>query len=117
MESNKIPHRDDLSPELLEVLTKLYPGVKIICAGDIPYEKLPKEVKEAFSEMSTACDLSLVEGSCIDCGVKMPNYSPESDDWQPTQGWSHFEQGDEIVAWQCPDCDQKEEKKYILINL
>ena len=56
---------------------------------------------------------SLVNGTCIDCQAQMPNYPPEEKGWQPAEGWTWFSQGsgskEEIVAWQCPECDKKEE--------
>ena len=107
-------HRDDIPPELLEQIEGQFPEMKVICVGDMPAGvEMPEEVKKALAEIEEKHSKSIQPGLCIDCGAKMENYpeTPEGmdDAWKPAKGWSWFESGDDIVAWQCPDCNKKEE--------
>ncbi len=108
-------HRDDLSPELLQNLEELFPGMKIVCAGDLPDDKLPAEVLEQLAKIKENNLQSMAKGLCIDCGAKMPGY-PElgeetPNDWSPAPGWTWFEEDGEMCAWQCPACNKAETPK------
>jgi len=103
-------HRDDLSPEMLSMLEEQFPGMKIVCAGDVPESSLPPEVAKEIAEREAKNFRSLTEGRCLDCDVKMPGFPLNvvgcAEDWEPDEGWVWFEAGDKIVAWQCPNCDK-----------
>jgi hypothetical protein len=104
-------HRDDVDLEtvqhLEELFAKLYPGHKIVFAGDHPDD----ENNQAIAEINAAFERSLVTGTCVDCGAQMPDYHPEQEHWQPATGWRNFRniKTGEIEAWQCPACDQQEQ--------
>lgn len=50
----------------------------------------------------------------MDCEATMPGFPTEDnfpDDWQPAADWKHFtDHHGDIVGWQCPECDAKEQK-------
>jgi hypothetical protein len=111
----KHAHRDDLPPELLQTLEAAFPGMQVVCAGDMPTNasgELPERMKEMLAAIEASHQKSIAYGLCIDCGSEMPGYNIDDDDWQPAEGWRHFTQGEgdetEIVAWQCPACDAAE---------
>lgn len=109
-------HRDDMDPEMLQALEQqfqeLYPGYKVVFSGDAPMDseaaRKDAEVRELIDRKSHE---SLARGTCFDCGAQMPDYTPEQEDWQPAQGWRHFNdfKTGEITAWQCPACDAQDE--------
>lgn len=110
-------HRDDVDPDLLEAIEGALPeGMRLVCVGDIPEGKVPPEIAAALHEVNKLHQDSLVNGSCIDCGQVMPNYLTAEDledgelpkNWKPAQGWRWFTHGEDIVAWQCPECDQND---------
>jgi hypothetical protein len=107
--SNSV-HRDDLSPELISDLESKFPGFKIVCTGDISEEQIPPEALAAFEAIEKKYAASFHFGTCVDCGMQMPNYPATvdeiTDDWQPAEGWSWFEKQDVPVAWQCPGCNK-----------
>lgn len=106
-------HRDDIDAsdmaEIEKLLAEQYPGMKIVCAGDAPGE-LPPDVAAMMQQVERAHMESLANGTCIDCGAKMPDYDIERGDWNPPEGWAWFyEHGTKnIAAWQCPACDAKD---------
>lgn len=110
-------HRDDVDPDVLKGLEDKFPGMKILCIGDYPPETIPDEVKRVLKTLQEKHERSLALGVCIDCGKQMPNYpTPESgvsEEWEPSDGWTFFSQGEgeneQIVCWQCPKCDAKGE--------
>ncbi len=116
-------HHDDVSPELMAAIEANFPGMKVVCAGDQPADQpLPADVQEMLDELEKRHKESIVNGTCIDCGAQMPNYTPEEfdkDDWKPAKGWSWFTDGESedrhIVAWQCPKCDATEDKKEVVL--
>lgn len=102
-------HRDDIPMDVMEQIESqlhgLFPGFKVVCAGDIPSDELPAEL----GELHKAFVESIVNGLCIDCGEKMPNYDPDNEDWQPEDGWQVLaDMNDQPQCWQCPNCDAKE---------
>lgn len=110
----KPAHRDDLPPELLEMLEKKFPGMKIVCAGDIPEGQMPEGLVAKIEAIKMAHAQSVVDGTCIDCGKKMPGYPADDEDfpegWQKADGWLCFTDisSGEPSGWQCPECDAKE---------
>lgn len=105
-------HRDDLDMEVVEGVTaklqEMFPGMKVVFAGDEP--DIPEDVKRAALEIEAHMHKTLMEGQCTDCGKQMPNFPPDSDDWEPAEGWCCFSGPDgEIAAWQCPECDVAED--------
>lgn len=103
-------HRDDLSPEMLAELEAAFPGKRIRCAGDWPEGTAPPEIQQAFEALVARHRQSLAEGTCLDCGAKMPGFPPEDwDTWRPPAGWAWFEDSHgEPTAWQCPTCDRRD---------
>ena len=103
-------HRDDLDPEMLAMLQEKFPGFKIICAGDLPEDQITDRLKDAMAKIETKSSESVINGTCIDCGAVMPNYPPDSADWEPAEDWRYFtaHNREDIVAWQCPECDNKD---------
>lgn len=110
----KLIHRDDLDIDQAEPIVakmqEMFPGCTISFAGDLPAGKLPGELKEAVAAIEHANHESMITGTCIDCGAKMPNYDMSLDGWQPAEGWTWFSEigTDMPVAWQCPACDEKD---------
>lgn len=107
-------HRDDIDAsdmaEIEKLLQEQFPGMKVVCAGDNPGE-LPPGVAKAMASIEESHMLSLVNGTCIDCGAQMPGYDQlDNDDWKPADGWTWFvEHGTRNpTAWQCPACDAKD---------
>lgn len=108
--------RDDLPPKVLEQLQSDFPGAKIVCIGDVPEDQVPEEVRQYFEEIVNYHEAMLLQGRCIDCGAKMPNFPDEPsqmpEDWTPESGWKIFWQGEgetqKPVAFQCPECDKKD---------
>ena len=109
-------HRDDLEPEMIAKLEAEFPGMKLVCMGDLPDDQVPETVRELFEQVKMSHMESLVNGTCLDCGEKMPDFPDDAtmpDDWQPAEGWRWFTKTgtDEITAFQCPACDALEESE------
>lgn len=102
----KLPHRDDASDELLKTLEELFPGFKIVFAGDLP-EDQASDIKEILENLKDMHRQSLVNGECLDCGKKMPGW-PEV---KLAEGWNYFTELNEKepTAFICPECDAAEE--------
>lgn len=108
-------HRDDLDMDVVAEIEAQFketmPGYKVVFAGDHPETELP----EGLKKLQEAMEHALANGLCFDCGIKMPNWpdGPESmpDDWRPADGWRWFTDAatKEVVQWQCPECDAKEQ--------
>lgn len=109
MES-KLAHRDDLPMDVVAQLeakmAELYPGYKVVFAGDAPAHKQP-DMADFLKAIEERAERSLAEGICIDCGAKMPNYHPDQPDWIHAQGWHYFTQTgtEQFMGWQCEKCD------------
>lgn len=97
----------DVAEGIVEEFQKMYPGAKVVFAGD---SSDPDAVK-VQEEVNQALMMMLASGQCMDCGKVMPDWPGKdmSDDWQPAKGWKHFNDlSGEICGWQCPECDAKE---------
>lgn len=107
-------HRDDLPMDVVEDLEKklqeLYPGYKVVFAGDQPGGP-PLELNDAYKAFQKMADKSLLNGTCIDCGKQMPDYDPQREDWDKAPGWSYYTNtgNGEFMGWQCPECDAEEQ--------
>lgn len=105
-------HRDDVDNELVAEIEKtfaeLYPGYKVVFAGDEPGGASPR-TEALLAALQDKANRSLAEGTCIDCGAKMPDYRPTDDDWDAPDGWGYFSNGDDFGGWQCPKCDREEQ--------
>lgn len=120
--SDGMLHRDDLPMELAEEVTRklkeLYPGMKVMFAGDCPDSAVLVRANQALEALQRKNEESLMNGTCIDCGRQMPGYSTEwredrGADWAPAEGWVWFSipQTDEVVSWQCPECNALDEEE------
>src|SRR5690242_16009360 len=86
-------HRDDIDADQMQaieqVFGELYPGVKIVCVGDVPPSELPPGAAEAIEHINTKMLESMANGTCFDCGRQMEGYEDtENDEWEPPAGWS-----------------------------
>jgi hypothetical protein len=82
----------------------------------MPPDALPEGVAEMLQRIEERHARSLVEGRCLDCDKQMPNYPTTAagmETFQPEKGWTWFENNGEICAWQCPDCDAKDEAETV----
>lgn len=106
---NKLAHRDDLPMELVkelqEKMAELYPGLKVVFAGDAPADQQP-DMTEFFKAVEIRAARSFADGTCIDCNALMVNYDPDNDDWKPDEGWGKFTRmgTEEFMGWQCGKC-------------
>lgn len=105
-----------LPPELLAAMQEKFPGMQIICAGDVPNMALPPGLIADLEELERQHARSLGEGRCLDCDCQMPDYPATGEameTFKPAEGWTWFTNtatGD-IVAWQCPDCDARDQQE------
>ncbi len=113
---NKLAHRDDLPMEVVsqiqEQMNELFTGYKVVFAGDAPANQQP-DLTSFFAALEKRAAMSFADGTCIDCGAKMPDYDPDNDDWQPMKGWGKFTRvgsEEEFMGWQCFACSQADEK-------
>ncbi len=97
---------EDVRKELEKQLSELYPGMEIKYAAECPPPS--EEAQKQIQQMHRKHQLSIRDGTCVDCGAKMPNYEDleENDDWKPAEGWSWFTEPNDTVPlfWQCPAC-------------
>lgn len=102
-------HRDDIDYDVIQQLEKefeeLYPGCKIVFAGDHE-ENLTPEIKKLIDRLNKQLKKDLEAGVCCDCDEKIPNFSKEN----IPANWVKYEDvsSKEIVSIQCPACQQKE---------
>lgn len=117
----KLIHRDDLDMQDVQQIeayfAEHYPGMKVMFAGDAA--TLPDEVLADLEKLSQMYANSLVEGTCVDCGKKIPGDwpPPEEGEYNCPPGWfflceSEFddETGESVsvpVALSCKECDDK----------
>lgn len=105
-------HRDDINFEDAEALIKhmqeLFPGKKIVFAGDAP--ELPEGLAQEIKEFEASIDAELHQGLCHDCGAKIPGtWPPDSDDFELPEGWRIQPLiGSETMLILCPSCLQAE---------
>jgi len=115
MKPNNLPHRDDFDMNDVAAieaeLAKSFPGMKVVFAGDNTAE-MPPEVQQQLDAIREQMDRAFFAGQCTDCGATIPDFRPRDDNWTLPNGWRIFtakENGEDIpVAWQCPDCDAKD---------
>jgi hypothetical protein len=107
-------HRDDLPPELLEKIAGQFPGMKVVCVGDVPSRRVPQNVLDELRRVKESHLRSLALGTCVDCGSVMPGYPPPDQplpkDWEPADEWlqlTDMATGD-LLCWQCPECAYKD---------
>lgn len=101
-------HRDDLPIKVLESLQAKYPDKRIICAGDVPLNSpLIPMIEDAKRKVKLAAANSFVDGTCLHCKNKIPDYDTENPNWTPPEGWHVLTSSEtgEIRGWQCPACD------------
>jgi Zn ribbon nucleic-acid-binding protein len=109
-------HRDDLDPDELAALAAAFPDMKVVCAGDLPAGQMPPEVRELIGHLKRVADDSLLHGTCVDCGARMPGYPAPgemADDFRPAEGWCHFtgRADDDFAGWLCPGCDERDRQE------
>lgn len=112
----KLIHRDDVDPSVLKQLEVAFPGMKIIFAGGHENNLSPEILKD-LAEFERQQAVLLCEGRCSGCFTQIPNWEKirqaimDETEVVIPEGWRQFIDRDEaIVAWQCPDCDAKEEE-------
>ncbi len=112
---NKLAHRDDLPYEVVaemqEKMQKLFPGFKVVFAGDAPAQDQP-DMTQFFTALEKRAARSFADGTCIDCNALMPYYEPDNPDWVPQDGWGRFTRvgTDEFMGYICPKCDHEDNK-------
>ncbi len=108
-------HRDDLPYEVVEEIeakfAEMFPGMKVVFAGDQPEESIPEAVRERIAELESKMSRSLATGTCCDCGKKMPGPMPvigvgAGQRWEAPEGWSMLLTGEKPVAFTCDECDE-----------
>jgi hypothetical protein len=109
-------HRDDLdypvAEGIEEAFKSIFPGVKVVFAGDMPEGSIPEEVLAQMRAIEERSARSLAEGRCFDCDKQIPGPWPPSqnDDGGATlpEGWSYYSNaGDGGGMLICPECEQE----------
>jgi hypothetical protein len=101
---------DDVPMELIDEIQKMYPDMEIQFAGQ-PGVEIPEEIQEKIKLMEAQFKFSVANGTCLDCGIKIPGeWPPSSDDYKYPDGWSMFHDitDDSPMGLQCPGCDAVE---------
>lgn len=106
-------HRDDLPDDVIQGLESQFPGMKIVCVGDIPEGSVTDELKDAIGEIESRFRTSIVNGTCVDCGAKIPGYPTSDEEWDSFElpiDWRYFTDSSngDPQGFQCPACDAKE---------
>lgn len=117
----KLIHRDDLDMQDVQQIeayfAEHYPGMKVMFAGDAA--TLPDEVLADLEKLHLKYAQSLLDGTCVDCGKKIPGEwpPPEEGDWHCPPGWFFLcefefdeESGENVsspVALTCAECDEQ----------
>lgn len=110
-------------------LREQYPGFEIVVSdGEVP-DEAPAEVKEAIQQMLAELRrkhlASLMLGTCLDCGKKMPKYVNVQQilvedvcvPFKPHDGWSAvYDVEGGVIGWQCPECNPKADSKLTMID-
>lgn len=108
-------HRDDLDADVAEeavrALQEMYPGMKVVFAGDAPGGP-PPEIQEKIDAIDKHMTDSLVKGQCFDCGLPIPNWPPpddDSEDWKLSEGWSYYNAPNNTAPgfFICPKCQEE----------
>lgn len=108
-DDRQLVHRDDLPPGVIEAMEQAFPGFK--CAGDIPEGQMPPGMAEAINALHARFERSIMNGTCLDCGAKMPGYPKGSSDeewerFQRPEGWKMMSQlNGDPCGFECPDCN------------
>ncbi len=96
---------EDEANEIEGKLKEMFPGFEIKFAGD-SIDECPPEVIAGFDQLTAAHRDSLVNGTCADCGKKIPC------DWpceQLPDGWGvYYDFNDKPQCLVCSDCDEGE---------
>ena len=114
--SPKLAHRDDVDLEdmekLEELFADLYPGMKVVFAGDMPEDEVPQCVIDSATRIEAHHLRSVRLGRCVDCDAQMPGFAPEDDDWWLPEGWQFFDGplGPGMGGFLCPICDEIDER-------
>lgn len=110
----KIPAGCDPKKAIEETLQKMYPDHKIAFADDFA---MPSELEAELAAYDQACQESLKNGTCVDCGAELPGgpppegVSPLDPSWTPLADWSVIaDLSGGPVAFICPDCSDELEK-------
>lgn len=127
MDNLKLPHRDDMDPELLEVIEKMFaemhPGMKVVFAGDLPGapDSIPEELKQNLEAVRQKFEDDFVAGKCTDCGEQIPDWearmNSDDDDYFLPEGWGLLTAGENASWWAnpprllCPPCNKLDEER------
>lgn len=104
----KMLHRDDMSDEEIELFEQMAreisPDAKLIFMGDVPRDRIPREVMEAYEEEKRDMEESVSCGICADCGEEIPGYE-RSANFDAPDGWfAYFDHHQSLVCYRCEDC-------------
>lgn len=111
-------HRDDLpmgdAEEIVKHLQEMFFGYRVEFAGDSTNPEARDKADAINAALAEQAAISAEQGTCIDCGEKIPDYpgvDTMSDDWQPPAGWVSYEvvgNGGGFGGWCCPKCDAED---------
>ncbi len=107
-------HRDDVPFELAEKmqahLDQTMPGHRLIFAGDLPEGMFPN-LEADFQESTDRAESSYRNGTCLICGLEMPDYHAGKQGWEPPDGWQLMVGvSDRQHCWVCPGCEQEKQE-------
>lgn len=110
--------KEDFSPEVVEGIEKSikekhpeFSDFKISFVGDMKPEDIPPQLISELDQEAAACRDSLVNGTCRDCGKKIPGIWPPSELEQWPIGWATYDKPgtDEPAFIICPECSAAED--------
>lgn len=110
-EKSRDIHRDDLDMDLVnaieEAFGEMFPGKKLVFAGDLPEGELPDEMKNFEKKLIDHYNDATCQGKCGDCGKQMKNWPPVGDNWDIDDNWSYIMDSKQelIINFICDECD------------
>ena len=99
--------KEDIPPEVVQEieaqLNAMCPGMEVRFMGD--EDEVPPRIVSEMDQLEASMRDSIFNGTCIDCGAKIPG------DWPPNEGplpkgWAFYSEDDTPIFLTCPDCDK-----------